>query len=57
MRKQYIKGSNNKPFEIIEDDQNNQSNLRAGQRPKLHRYEVQLDKLSKATKETLIESK
>lgn len=53
MRRQYIKGSDNKPFEIVEDDQNNQSDLKPVQQSKHHRYEGQLDKLSKATKDTL----
>lgn len=54
MQRQFIKGNDNKPFEIIEDDQNNQKTT---QQSKLHRYEVQLDKLSKATKETLKKNK
>ncbi len=57
MRRQYIKGSDNKPFEIIEDDQNNQGDSKPVQQPKLHRYEGQLDKLSKATKDTLKKNK
>ena len=57
MRRQFIKGSDNKPFEVVEDDQNNETNSRPARQVKLHRYDGQLDKLSKATKETLKKNK
>ena len=57
MRRQYIKGGDDKPFEIIEDDQNNQGDSKPVQQPKLHRYDGQLDKLSKPTKDTLKKNK
>lgn len=57
MQKKYIKGDNNTPFEIIEDDNNQQSASSSERRKNLHRYETQLDKLSKATQDTLDKNK
>lgn len=56
MRQQYIKGGDNKPFEIVEDT-NNQDIAKPGHGKNLHRYEGQLDKLSQATKNTLKKKK
>ena len=53
MRRRFIKGGDNKLIEIIEDDQNDQSNSQSAQKAKLRRYNVQLDKLSKATKDSI----
>lgn len=52
MRKQYIKGTDQKPFEIVEDDRNNQT-AEAKKTTSVRRYEVKLDKLSQATKDTI----
>ena len=52
MRKQYIKGSDKKPFEIVEDDRNDQP-AEAQKTTSVRRYEVKLDKLSQATKDTI----
>lgn len=52
MRKQYIKGTDQKPFEIVEDDRNDQP-AEAKKTTSVRRYEVKLDKLSQATKDTI----
>lgn len=53
MRQQYIRGGDNKPFVIVEDDRNNQNASKPADSKNLHRYESQLDKLSQATKNSL----
>jgi hypothetical protein len=53
MQKQYIKGGGDKPFDIVEDDRNDQNSPKPAHRINLHRYVSQLDKLSQATKNTL----
>lgn len=53
MRGQFIKGDGNKQFEIVEESQANKANSKSSQQDKLHRYDAQLDKLSKATKDIL----
>lgn len=57
MRQQYIKGDDNKPFVIVEDDRNDQITPKTDHAKNLHRYEGQLDKLSQATKNTLKKKK
>lgn len=52
MRKQYIKGTDQKPFEIVEDDRNDQA-AEAKKTTSVRRYEVKLGKLSQATKDTI----
>lgn len=53
MRQQYIKGGDNKPFVIVEDERNDENTPKPEHAKNLHRYEGQLDKLSQATKNTL----
>lgn len=53
MRQQYIKGGDNKPFIIVEDDRNDPGVHKSVDAKNLHRYESQLDKLSQATKNSL----
>lgn len=57
MRPQYIKGGDNKPFMIVEDDRNDQNTPKPAHAKNLHRYEGQLDKLSQATKNSLRKKK
>jgi len=58
MRKQYIKGSDSKPFEIIEDEHNDQGSANPKiQQGKFHPSDGQLEKLSKATQKSLDKNK
>lgn len=57
MRQQYIKGNDNEPFMIVEDDHNDQNTPKPDNSKNLHRYEGQLAKLSQATKNSLKKNK
>ncbi len=57
MRRQYINISDNKLYEIVEDEQNNLNKQDSAELIKLHRYNGQLDKLSKVTQETFNKNK
>ena len=57
MRQQYIKGGDNKPFVIVEDERNDENTPKPDNAKNLHRYEGQQDKLSQATKNTLKKKK
>ncbi|WP_185230428.1 hypothetical protein [Teredinibacter franksiae] len=47
MPKQFIKGTDNKPFEIVEDDHN--KTPATDTTPNKHRYDQQLARVTKAT--------
>lgn len=53
MRRQYIKGNDNTPFEILEDDKNASTSESVSQTAHQHRYDAKLEKLSEETKKSL----
>lgn len=58
MRKQYITGSDTEPFEIIEDEHNDQVSANPNvQQGKFHPSDELLEKLSKATQKALDKNK
>ncbi len=58
MRKQYIKGSDNQLFEILEDDQNHREKAeKKGEKGRFNPSETQLDRLSEKTKKVLTTNK
>lgn len=57
MRRQYIKGNDNTPFEILEDEKNGRASEPVSQTAYQRRYEAKLEKLSEETKKSLKKGK